>query len=376
MRHKVVHYSDSASFGGTEQALLHLLAGLDRDRWEPVLIHHGGGGIAPLLAGAADSQVRLRAVQPMHRVRGVGLIPSFAGVIRAERPTIFHAHLTWPLACKFGLVAARLARVPHVVATAQLFMNPRPTVFAAVQHRIVTAAVDRFIAVSDEVAKQLHRRLRVPLERVRVVRNAIATAPFDETVETAGRSPWNARSRATVLTVARLDPQKGLDYLVHAAAQVPDALFLVAGEGPLGSTLEAEVRSLGLSDRFKLLGFRSDIPDLLRTCDLFVLPSLYEGLPLSVLEAMAAGKPVIASDIGGTDEAVVHGETGLLVPPADPSALARAIRELLADPVRARRFGSCGRARVAREFSADLMVERVSAVYSELLADSSGKTHG
>ena len=176
------------------------------------------------------------------------------------------------------------------------------------------------------------------------------------------------RSRPVVLTVARLDEQKGHRYLLEAAAQIPEAQFVLAGDGPLRTSLEAQARSLGVEERVKFLGYRSDIADLLADCDVFVLPSLYEGLPLSILEAMSAGKPVIATHIGGTDEAVIAGETGLLVPPANPTALAAAIRSVLTDRPLAQRLASAGRARVEQEFSATKMVQQVMDVYDELLA--------
>ena len=142
---------------------------------------------------------------------------------------------------------------------------------------------------------------------------------------------------------------------------------MIAGEGPERSALEAQARTLGLADRVVLLGYRDDVCDLLASCDLFVLPSLFEGLPLSVLEAMAAGKPVVATAIGGTDEAVVHGETGLLVPPADAASLAKAIRTALSDPRLSQRLGAAGRARVYQEFSAQTMVRHITEIYDELL---------
>jgi glycosyltransferase involved in cell wall biosynthesis len=167
--------------------------------------------------------------------------------------------------------------------------------------------------------------------------------------------------------VARLDPQKGLGDLLEAAARVPDASFVVAGDGPDRERLGETARSLGLHDRVCFLGHRDDVPDLLRSCDVFVLPSLYEGFPLSVLEAMAAGKPVIATAVGGTPEAVSDGETGFLVPPGDPSALAAAIRAVLSDPVLARRLGSAGRERACRTFSAAEMVRHVVRLYEDIL---------
>src|SRR5262249_44896941 len=138
--------------------------------------------------------------------------------------------------------------------------------------------------------------------------------------------------RPIVLTAARLAEQKGLCYLLKAAALLPQAMFVLAGEGPERAVLEAQAAELGLNKRVLFLGHRHDVPDLLACCDLFVLPSLFEGLPLSILEAMAAKKPVIASAVGGNNEVIVHGETGLLVRPADPAALASAIQAILSDP--------------------------------------------
>jgi glycosyltransferase involved in cell wall biosynthesis len=176
--------------------------------------------------------------------------------------------------------------------------------------------------------------------------------------------------RPIVLAVGRLDAQKGHAYLLAAAADIPDALFVFVGEGRERSALEAQARALGVAERVRFLGHRDDVPDLLAACDVFVLPSRYEGLPLSVLEAMAAARPVVATAIEGTDEIVRHGETGLLVPPAAPSALAEAIRAVLADRALATRMGQAGRARVGREFSMSRMIDEVTGVYDELLERS------
>jgi glycosyltransferase involved in cell wall biosynthesis len=150
-------------------------------------------------------------------------------------------------------------------------------------------------------------------------------------------------------------------------------VFLLAGEGAERPRLEARARSLGVADRVHFLGHRDDVPELLAACDLFVLPSLYEGLPLSVLEAMAASRPVVATDVGGTGEAVVQGETGLLVRPGAPAELGEAIRALLGDRARAARMGLAGQARAARDFSTRRMLAEVSEVYDELLERHAGR---
>jgi glycosyltransferase involved in cell wall biosynthesis len=147
---------------------------------------------------------------------------------------------------------------------------------------------------------------------------------------------------------------------------------VLAGDGPLRADLEAEARDLGVAGRCVFLGQRADVPALLAAADLFVLPSLYEGLPVSVLEAMAAQRPIVATAIGGTDEAVTNEVTGLLVPPRDAAALASAIRRMRADPALARRLASGGRERVEREFSSDVTARHVMLIYDEIMAEVGG----
>lgn len=368
MTRTVVYFCDSREFGGAEQVLLRVLADLDRRRWRPVLFHHGGPGLAPLLSAAREQGARLRTVPRIGSRRHVRRLPELVRAIREERPAVFHANLTWPLSCKFGIAAAALARVPAVVATVHLFPEVRLSRSRTLQHRVVTACVDRYVAVSREVAGRLHRSFTVPSRKTTVVPNGIDPARIGEAASLPPPPlPPQAAGRPLVLTAARLGKHKGHATLLEAAVRVPEAAFLLAGDGPERESLEARARELGVADRVFFLGYRADVPALLAACDLFVLPSFYEGLPLSVLEAMAAGKPVVGSAIGGTDEAVVPGETGLLVPPGDSAALAGAIRACLSDAELSRRFGTAGRERVLREFTAERMVHRVIQVYDELL---------
>ena len=148
---------------------------------------------------------------------------------------------------------------------------------------------------------------------------------------------------------------------------MPEARFVLAGEGPERARLEADAETLGIRDRVVFLGRRDDVPELLGASDAFVLPSLYEGTSLSVLEAMAAGCPVVASAIPGTDELVVDGESGLLVPPGDVDALAVALRRMLAEPLLRERLGSAARQRAQQCFSASAAACRVTRLYEDLL---------
>jgi len=363
MTRTVIHYTDSGGFGGAEQALLILMAGLKAQGWCCVLMYHPSPGIAPLIEGAAKLEVELWPVPPMpDGLQGARRVWPFSRELRARRPAVFHAHLTWPLACKFGLGGALLAHVPAIVATVQLYVEFPLDASIFAQQRLIVAGVGRYVAVSQEVARHLIRKLRWPAQKIQVIHNCVSPVP-----ECGVQSPIERTGRPVVLTVARLDEQKGHRYLLEAAAQVPEAQFVLAGDGPLRASLEAQTRTLGVEGRVKFLGYRSDIADLLADCDVFVLPSLYEGLPLSILEAMSAGKPVIATHIGGTDEAVIAGETGLLVPPADSAALAAAIRSVLTNRLLAQRLAAAGRARVEREFSVAKMIQQVINVYDELL---------
>jgi len=172
-------------------------------------------------------------------------------------------------------------------------------------------------------------------------------------------------------TVARLSRQKGIEYLLHAAKtvikQFPDITFIIAGKGPLESQLKGLSIKLGISDKVKFLGFNDDIPKLLSVIDIFVLPSLWEGMPNVVLEAMAAGKPVIATDTGGSKDIIDSGINGVLVEPKNSEALAEAILALLGDPAQRKRLGESARDKVKERFPIDKMVSKTEQIYTKLL---------
>lgn len=370
MARSVFYFTDSTTFGGAEQALLTLAAGLDRRAWEATLIYHPAPAIAALVEGARKLGLAVRPVAPMPLgLAGARRMPAFARELVRARPTVFHAHLSWPLAAKFALAGAVVARVPAVVATVHLFPDIRVDASNRLQLRLLGSRIDRVIAVSPEVGRRLRSGFGWPDRTVEVIPNAVDAQAFNRPADPRVRLELaGGRDRPVVLTLARLHRQKGLPYLLEAATRVPDARFVLVGAGPERKALEARAGALGLGDRVAFLGHRPDVPALLGAADLVVLPSLYEGMPLALLEAMAAAKPVVASAIPGNDEAIRDGETGLLVPPRDPDALAAAIRTLLGDPRRAGRLGAAARARVEERFSLASMVGRVTGIYEEVLA--------
>jgi glycosyltransferase involved in cell wall biosynthesis len=359
-------YTDSRLPGGAERAMFMLLGALDPVEWQPTLLLDRAPGIEPLAARAAELGVAVRQVEPMPLgLQGARRLPGLVRLLRRERPQVFHAHLSWPLAAKWALAGAVLARVPVVLATVQLIPEFELERSSGLQLRALSRGVDRYVAVSAAMGRELAGRFHWPREKIEVVYNAVELNRFG-----AASSPLRqelAGERPLVLTSARLDQQKGHQYLLAAAAEVPDAVFALAGEGEERQPLEEMASRLGVADRVLFLGERSDIPELLAACDVFALPSLYEGSSLAVLEGMAARRAVLSSRIEGTDELLEDGETGLLVAPRDSEALAEALRRLLADPGLRDRLGARARARAEADFSSEEMARRVTGIYAEEL---------
>lgn len=362
-------FADSLTFGGVQKAMIELMEGLDRNVWRPALVHHPSRQLAPLLDEASKLHVQHLEVPEMPLgVRGLNQLPGFIKMLRREAPEVFHAHLSWPLACKWALVGAVLSGIPRIVATEHLFLEVPYSRSARLQQRLIAKRAGKYIAVSEGIAGKLEAVFDIPARKIRLIPNGVRASVYENPPcppELAGLTAHS--TKAVILTVARLAEQKGNRYLIEAAAQVPQAIFAIVGEGPEQHALEQQIRSLGLGERVFLFGFRSDIPYWLGCCAVFVLPSLYEGLPIVLLEAMAAGRPVIATAIPGNTEIVIQGVTGLLVPPKDPAALAAAIRSILADPAAAGWMGAAGRKVVLERFSAKNMVRSVEQVYAECL---------
>ncbi len=366
MKHRVGYCTDTHGVGGAEQSMLHLLGGLDRGAWEPTLVCHPHPDLELLVERARAGGVPVVGLP--QRLDSWRSISRFAARLRELRPAVFHAHLTWPMACQGGILAAVLARTPAIVTTVHLFVELPYGLRARLRHRLLGVGVHRHVAVSKALGQRLHARFKVPAPKIRVVPNGIPLQSF------AGKEARGLRARLglplqrpLVLMVGRLVAQKGQQDLLEAATRIPAAHFVLVGEGPDRELLQDKTRSLGLQERVTFLGQRADVAELLSLCDLFVLPSLFEGLPLSILEALAAARPVVATNVGGNSEVITDGETGLLVPPADPSALARALLRLLADEDLAQRLATLGQALVGRTYSVQAMVRGVTVVFEELL---------
>jgi glycosyltransferase involved in cell wall biosynthesis len=335
-----------AETGGAQTYVATLLPGL-AGRFDVIVAAHGDGPLREAARAAGARFVPLRHVRrPLHPVRDLLGLIELVVLMRRTAPDIVHANSS--KAGVLGRLAAAVAGVPI---------------------RIFTVHGWAFSASSGLVS-QLYRwadRLMAPLttlticvaERERTSGLAARTCIAERTVVIPNAVDVGAVPQARhdggpplILAVGRLAEPKDALTLVRALAAVPGRAFtaLLVGDGPDRPSVEAEVRRLGLQDAVTLAGTRDDVPELLARADVFALSSRSEGAPLSILEAMAAGLPVVSSRVGGVPELVVDGETGLLVPPGDPAAMADALGRLVADADLRWRLGAAGRERAQRYF--------------------------
>ncbi|MGI6600985.1 MAG: glycosyltransferase family 4 protein [Dethiobacteria bacterium] len=291
------------------------------------------------------------------------------GLLRTLRPALLHIHGF--KAALTGLPAARLARVP-VLITVHNYPAHRASPYLPAAGRLLGAPGAHYVAVSNTLADELAAQ-GILQEQISVIHNGIDPAPF-ETAAAERFSRSQSKDALLVGTAARFAPQKGLSYFVKAAAVLaplfPQMRFLIIGDGPGRPALEKLARQLGLGRRLSFSGYCTDLPRRLAGIDIFVLPSLTEGFSLTVLEAAASGCAVVASRVGGIPEVITDGVHGLLVPPADVAALARAIASLARDPEQARRLGRACRERVKAQFTLERMLSRTASLYEQLLAGS------
>lgn len=370
MARSTFFYTDSRVLGGAENAMLMLLESLDRDAWQPTLLLEDAAGVEPIRERAEAADIPVRMIPPLPLgLAGARRVPALRRLLRQARPDVFHAHMSSPIAAKWGLTAAVLAGVRAVLGTVQVISHYVPDRSARLQLRLLAGRVDRYLAVSREIAANLVADYGWPAAKIEIVHNAVEVERFGVEVSPGLREELGAVDRPLVLTSARLSDQKGLPVLLEAAAEVPEAVFALAGEGPERGRLEELAERLGVAERVRFLGRREDVPELLAACDVFALPSLYEGTSLAVLEAMAARRAVVSSAIGGTEELIEDGRSGLLVPPGDAGALAEALRRVLADRGLREQLAAQARERVEREFTRAGMATRVSSIYKELLGD-------
>lgn len=374
-RRRVTIIVPRLAIGGTEQHLLDIAPKLDRRRFAVTMLTTRADG--PL-----DERFRERGITVLCAAAGDGrrrsILRSLIGtarLLRRERPDVVHFFL--PEAYLIGgLCAVLLGIRPRVMSRRSLNLYHRRRRFSALAERWLHGRMDLVLANSTAVANELKSE-GVPEERLRTVYSGIEVDDYDAIDRpTARRELGLAEDSVAITCVANLLPYKGHDDLLAAlkiaASDLPAGwtLLVVGRDEGDGEALRRHARDFGLDRNIRWMGERTDVATILRASDIAVLASHEEGMPKSILEAMAAGLPTIATNVGGTPEAVVDNETGLIVSAQDRCALANALIELATDEPRRRRFGLAARRRVDQLFRMETCVSQYEQIYETLLAGS------
>ena len=356
---------DSLDFGGAERHVVDLAVALRRKGHEVTVACSVAGELSGPLQ-EAGIPVRPMLKRLVKRRFSLAFARKLRRLLKGGGFDLVHAHV---YASATAATLATLGLDVPLVITEHSEGSWR-TWHARQMSRLVYRRAKHVVAVSSSIRRLLLEEYGAPPKRMIVVPNAV-TEGSDTTPGESPLLPDEWREGPLVGVLAQLKPEKGLSTFLEAAAHVspllPNVRFLVIGDGPLRGDLEASTQHLGLNQRVRFLGFRSDARALVELLDVLVVPSLSEGAPLVVLEAMAAGIPVVASRVGGIPDQIRHEREGLLVPPGNSAALGNALVGLLRNPARARRLGEAGRQRWASEFSYATMVRRVEAVYRTAL---------
>jgi glycosyltransferase involved in cell wall biosynthesis len=358
--------------GGTEAHVLELASRIDQSTFEVVVC-----SLKPL--GRLGRELCARGIRVV-TLNGAGkfdvrVLGRLRRVLLTERPDVIQAFLFW------ANIAARL--LSRLVIRCSVISSYHDEVvpegwFNRMIDRATMKWTKYIVCCSAAVQTSVRQRIGGTQEQCVVIPFGVDADRFCDVAGMLEDTIVLESGLPVIGSVCRLvEPKKGIKYLLEAVAQLeqeagkPVCQVLLVGEGPARQSIRTLSERLGISPRVSFLGVRRDIPEILSLMNIFLLPSLYEGFGIAILEAMAAGKPVVATTVGGIPEFVIPGQSGLLVPPGDALALARAIKQLLDEPEKARAMGSQGQKHVRQHYSIGSMVRRHEQLYELCLSKSS-----
>ena len=362
---RVMHLVFTLGPGGMEHGVVKIANGLDPSRV-----------VSSICSTTPADPGMLATVHPdvpvIELKRRTGNDPAvvwaIARAVRRRRPHILHTH-GWGTLLE-GIVGGRLARVPAIVHGEHGTLQLRPRQVAL--QRWAWRQVDQVLSVSSRLAERMSGEVGIPLERIRVIRNGVNLARFSGSGADGGRAAFGLPEEGLLVgAVGRLVDVKDHAALIDAVYELRrrghNVLAVISGEGPLRAALTQHIARLELEPYVRLLGHRSDVETVFAAIDVFVQPSKSEGMSNTILEAMASGLPVVATRVGGADEMVVDGETGVLVPAGDVDRLVEALARLAARESLRRGMGRLGRIRAHGEFSLQRMVGAYESFYCDLV---------
>jgi glycosyltransferase involved in cell wall biosynthesis len=371
---KVLHLINTLSAGGAELHLLTLCRYLNRSGVQTVVacLRERVKGSRSLRLDFESAGVRVICLETDGRY-DLRCITRLMRLVGTERPTILHTHL--PRADLAG-VFGRLFNptLPWICSVHDIHDKSWSGRWTLPAFNFVWSRADRVVAISHAVKDWLIEERSVPREKVMVIHYGIEPDRFRFAEhETDLRRTWNLESRDLIGAIGRLEPRKGHDCLIRAMPEIkkgfPDAMLLIAGHDPwgYGKDLQSLINTLGLHQDVRLVGFQSDIPAFLGALDVFAFATHSEGFGQVIVEAMAAAKPMVVSKVAPLTEIVVGGETGMLAEPQNPTAFAKAIKQLLTHRQESQQMGERARERVHSHFSAQRMAEETLSLYHSML---------
>lgn len=359
---RVLQLISTLPVGGAEEVVAAIMRHLDPELFEvEAATIEGLGAIGEELTREGRRVTALNL--SLKRTPAWRLIGAVRRLLRERQPDILHAHLYHPNL--YSRLAAWGLGIPVVCSVHSVYS--RVKLHRLLFNRLLAPWTEAVIAVSPQVWADIRKYDRVPPDKLHLLHNGVDLQALDLPV-----SREEARKRLQVKgfvvgAVGRLEEEKGHAYLLEAlrllADELPDLRLLMAGEGRRGEALRRQAADLGLEEKVRFLGWRRDVPLILRALDLYVQPSLWEGLSLALLQAMAAGLPVVATQVSGFEQIITSGVNGVLVPPRDAVALAAAIRDLYGDAAVRARLGEAARCTVVEHYSQDTMLRRLKDLY-------------
>lgn len=371
---KILHIAATTT-GGVGLLLLYLAMHLDKKKFD-VTVAFGAGYI--LDKEFFEKGINVYTIGTSRKTTPFSIIKGFFQIyrlIKEKKFDIVHSHTS--VGGLIGRIAGKLAGVPVVIWSIHGFASHggqyrlKKSFFLMIE-RFLDRFTDHYIAVSRNLREEGANNKILSPAKVTVIHNGIKVGDYNKEFDVISKKKKLGidASRTIIGTVTRFEPQKAIQHFIEAVSYIakvyPDIAVVIAGDGPLRGDIEKTINDLKLNDNIILLGWRTDVPEIIAVMDVFCQSSLWEGCPVVLLETMAIGKPIVATDVGGIKE-IVDSDTGILVSPADPKALSDNILMLLNDKEKAGRMGENGRKKVTSLFTMENMVKNYERLYMDLL---------